>query len=94
MSDQPAHPMAVAMNWVARVFAAALAMVLPGLAGRWLDERWGTGFLQATGFVLGMISGVVYLIAMTRQADSARRMRRDSGEAQERDGGPPIAPLE
>jgi hypothetical protein len=92
MTDQPAHPMAIAMSWVARVFAAALVMVLPGLGGQWLDQRWGTGFLQATGFAFGLVSGVIYLIAVTRQADAARRLGRDAGEAQERTGEPPIAP--
>jgi hypothetical protein len=70
------NPMAIAMQWVSRVFAASLMMVLPGLGGRWLDERWGTWFIGACGFVLGMVSGVVYLIGVTRAVDASRKARR------------------
>ena len=30
--------MGVAMQWVARIFGAAVMMILPGLAGLWLDQ--------------------------------------------------------
>jgi hypothetical protein len=73
MAERPVHPMAAAMQWVARVFAAALMMVLPGLGGQWLDDRWRTHFLGLAGFAVGLIGGVGYLIAVTRQADAARR---------------------
>lgn len=59
------HPMGVAMVWVARIFAVALVMILPGLAGHWLDKRFGTRFLVMVGFVLGLPAGVYYLILMT-----------------------------
>jgi hypothetical protein len=71
--------MALAMMWVSRVIAASLMMSLPGLGGTWLDARWGTKFLGAAGFVLGLVSGAVYLIAVTRQADALRRAK--SGQA-------------
>ena len=73
MPDEREPPMAVAMQWVARVFAASLMMVLPGLGGQWLDGRWNTKFIGAAGFVAGLVGGVVYLIAVTRQAEEARR---------------------
>jgi hypothetical protein len=73
MAEGPMHPMAAAMQWVARIFATALMMFLPGLGGHWLDNRWGTRFLGLAGFVIGLIGGVAYLIAATRQADAARR---------------------
>ncbi len=69
--------MAVAMQWVARVFAVSLMMVLPGLGGQWLDARWQTRFLGIAGFVLGLVGGMAYLIAVTRQADAAHRKYRD-----------------
>ena len=75
MAEQPVSPMAAAMEWVARVFAAVLMMVLPGLGGQWLDKHWGTGFLGLAGFVVGLVGGVTYLIAVTRRADEARRSR-------------------
>lgn len=73
MAEGPVHPMAAAMQWVARIFATAVMMVLPGLGGSWLDQRWGTRFFGLAGLAFGMIGGVAYLIAATRQADAARR---------------------
>ena len=46
-----------AMQWVSRVFAASLMMVLPGLGGQWLDRRWGTRFMGLVGFGLGLSAG-------------------------------------
>lgn len=73
MAEGPLHPMAAAMQWVSRVFAAALMMILPGLGGQWIDERWGTRFIGLAGFAVGLVVGVTYLIAATRQTTVARR---------------------
>ena len=94
MAEDADHPMGIAMQWVARVFAATLMMSVPGLGGQWLDRRWGTGFLGPAGFVLGLIGGVAYLIAVTRAADEARLAKtRDAvvrdDEPRERDGDEP-----
>lgn len=59
------HPLAVAMEWVARITTVALEMVLPGLAGDWLDDLLGTSFLVFIGFGLGLTAGIVHLLAMT-----------------------------
>jgi hypothetical protein len=59
--------MALAMEWVARIFATTLMLVAPGLGGQWLDGRWETRVFGPAGFLLGMVVGVVYLIAVTRQ---------------------------
>jgi hypothetical protein len=64
--DRP-PPMAIAMQWVSRIFATSLMMVGPGLGGQWLDGRWQTRVFGPAGFVLGMVVGVIYLIAVTRQ---------------------------
>ena len=61
----------------------AFEMVLPGLAGLWLDERFGTRFLVMVGFAVGLVVGIWHLIWMTsrdeakdakqtRQGDSSR----------------------
>jgi hypothetical protein len=71
MADEPVHPMAVAMQWVARVFAAALVMCLPGLGGQRLDARWGSSWIGPVGFVVGLVGGTAYLIWSTRSADSS-----------------------
>ena len=65
-SNEPS-PVSEAMTWVSRILAVAAVMVLPGLAGFWLDKRWGLGFLGLTGFVLGLISGIAYLLTITKR---------------------------
>lgn len=57
------------MEWVARITAAGLMMVLPGLGGQWVDQRIGTGFLTLVGFAMGIACGLAYLLAITRKID-------------------------
>lgn len=59
-------PLAVGMEWASRVFAVVVMMVGPGLAGNWLDQRWGTKFLALVGFAFGLTAGISYLISMSR----------------------------
>ena len=42
-------PYAAAMEWVVRITAVGLEMVLPGLAGQWVDQRLGTSSFRAVG---------------------------------------------
>jgi len=63
------HPMAAAMQWVARIMAAGLMMVLPGLGGEWVDSQLGTKFLVLVGFGVGLSVAVAYLIAITKPAE-------------------------
>lgn len=86
MAESPEHPMAVAMQWVARVFAASLMMVAPGLGGQWLDSQWQTGFLGLAGFAVGLVGGVAYLIAITRRADADRRRKAEARAPQGHNG--------
>lgn len=78
----PQHPMGVAMQWVARIVAAGLMMVLPGLAGQWLDrklgldERLGTGFLVLVGFALGITFSIWYLIAITKPKNNESQNKK------------------
>lgn len=49
----------------------SLEMVLPGLAGYWLDQQLGTQVLfMLLGFAIGGSWAVVHLIRMTRAKDS------------------------
>lgn len=59
-------PLAVAMEWVSQITTVVAEMVLPGVAGQWLDQRWNTRFLALSGFALGLTVGIWHLIAMTK----------------------------
>ncbi len=80
MADPPMHPMGAAMQWVARIFGAAVMMILPGLAGLWLDDRFGLSFIGLIGFAFGLIGGMTYLISATRAADAERRQATGSAQ--------------
>jgi hypothetical protein len=59
--------MAVAMEWVGRIWAVALMMVLPGLAGYWLDQRLHTRVVfLILGLGLGCTTAMWYLIQITK----------------------------
>lgn len=64
--DDERPPMVVAFEWVARITTVALEMVLPGLAGSWLDGKFGTGFIALVGFALGITVGIWHLLVMTK----------------------------
>lgn len=66
-------PMTEAMEWVSRILAVAAAMVLPGVAGQWLDKRLGTGFLGLVGFGIGVVSGLAYLLAVTKTPPKSKQ---------------------
>lgn len=64
-------PIAVGFAWAARISAAGLSVVVPMLAGSWLDSRFGSrpaGLL--VGLTLGSVVGLLQLIRIAR--DSAR----------------------
>ena len=63
----PRHPMASAMEWVAKITTVSLEMVLPGVGGHYLDMWLGTRFLSLLGFVMGMAVGILHLVQMTRR---------------------------
>jgi hypothetical protein len=58
--------MAEGMKWVSKITTIAVEMVLPGLAGLWLDKQLGTQFLILLGLALGFSFGMWHLIAMTK----------------------------
>jgi hypothetical protein len=63
-------------------------MVLPGLAGYWLDQRLGTGYLVGVGFVLGFVTGVWHLLTMTGAVKGTRAVKG----AKQRPSDPPDPP--
>jgi F0F1-type ATP synthase assembly protein I len=67
MSTDDRSPSAKAYQWSTRIMVVALEMVLPGLAGYWLDQQLGTVVLfMLVGFVVGCTAAVVHLIRMVR----------------------------
>ena len=59
-------PMAIGMEWVARIFSISLLMFLPGVGGQWLDEKLGTNFLTLLGFGFGFVAGLGTLLVMVK----------------------------
>jgi hypothetical protein len=58
---------AKAYQWATRIMIVSLEMVLPGLAGYWVDRQLGTVVaFTLIGFVLGSSAAVTHLIRMTR----------------------------
>jgi hypothetical protein len=64
-SDQQS-PIGAAFEWVGRILAVVVEMVVPGLVGKYFDDRLGTGFLALVGFGGGLSLGIWHLIVMTR----------------------------
>lgn len=69
LAPQKRPPMAVAVEWVAKITTVAFEFFLPGLLGQWADRRWGTNFLGLFGLAMGMALGLWHLVRMS----SARR---------------------
>jgi len=60
-------PIALAYAWATRIMVVALVMVLPGLAGHWLDEQLGTVVLfLLVGLGLGCTAATLQLIRIIR----------------------------
>lgn len=66
-SPRQVSPIALAYEWVARIMAVSLLMLLPGVGGQWLDVRLGTKFLALLGFGFGFCSGLALLLVMLKQ---------------------------
>jgi hypothetical protein len=70
-------PVAVAYQWASRIMVVAMEMVLPGLAGHWLDVRLGTVVLfLLVGLGLGCTAAVIHLVQMTRSDSEAKSSKR------------------
>lgn len=63
-------PLTLAMEWVSRITTISLEMVLPGLLGAWVDQRWNTlPVFLVLGVILGMTTGILHLVRLTASAD-------------------------
>lgn len=59
--------MALAIEWVARIFAISLLMFLPGVGGQWLDDRLNTNIFTLVGFGFGLCAGLAILLVMVNR---------------------------
>jgi hypothetical protein len=70
-------PAAIAYQWASRIMVVALEMVLPGLAGHWLDDQLGTVVLfLLIGLGLGSTAAIFHLIQMTRSDTKSKPSKR------------------
>jgi hypothetical protein len=80
------HPIAVAMEWVAKITVVGLEMALPPIGGGLLDRRLGTSYWALVGAVVGVLCGMAHLLQMTaaegRRSLEARK-RRQAGSDEE-----------
>jgi hypothetical protein len=69
--------LAKAYHWATRIMAVSLEMVLPGVAGSWVDRQLGTKVLfMFLGFVLGGTAATVHLIRLTRSNNNQSEKNR------------------
>ena len=71
MTQSPRRPppIAVAVEWVAKITTVALEMVLPAVASGYLDRRLGTRYWVLVGLVVGMVTGLYHLLQMVRKPE-------------------------
>jgi hypothetical protein len=74
-SPRPRIAAAGAIDWVSRVLAVLLVMVVPGLLGSWLDRQFATRWCTAAGFLLGMLAGMVGLVVLVARFNALHPAR-------------------
>lgn len=73
----PMHPIAAAVEWVAKITTVALEMALPTVGGAYLDRRWGTQYWALVGLILGVTVGLWHLLQLTRNSGNSEKQRRN-----------------
>ena len=69
-------PLALGLQWSSRITTVSLEMVVPALAGYWLDRKLGTPLLfLILGAVLGFAVGLRSLLRMTRLTTAGNETR-------------------
>ena len=79
-ANEKPSPVGLAFEWVSRILAVSAEMVLPGLAGQWLDKRLGTSFLVLVGFGIGITVGIWHLLIMTSARPVSKNVDKTSAE--------------
>ncbi|GIW92948.1 MAG: hypothetical protein KatS3mg110_0989 [Pirellulaceae bacterium] len=75
MASSPNGPKAwaTAVQWLSVATTVAGVILAFGWLGHWLDQRLGTRFLVVVGFLLGLVSGMGYLLAVLQQSSLKQR---------------------
>jgi hypothetical protein len=64
---------ATAYQWASRIMVVAMTMVLPGLAGHWLDEQLGTVVVfLLVGLGLGCTAAVFQLMQIAAKQSKSK----------------------
>jgi len=67
----------VAYAWATRVMVIAAEMVVPGLAGLWIDQKIGSVVVFALlGFAFGITVSIMHLIRMTKTDSNLNKPRK------------------
>ncbi len=70
---------ALAYQWASRIISVSLEMVVPGLGGYWIDQRFGTvAVFTIIGFIGGMCLGMWHLLKIAKSP--AKRQDTDRGK--------------
>ncbi|MCF7961846.1 MAG: AtpZ/AtpI family protein [Pirellula sp.] len=64
-------------NAISRAVSVMVLMVIPGVAGHYLDRWFGTRFLVLVGFVMGICLAVFGLLYVAKIADLTAKQNRE-----------------
>ncbi|TWU27348.1 AtpZ/AtpI family protein [Bythopirellula polymerisocia] len=76
-NDDNRSASAKAAEWASRIMTISLEMVLPGLAGYWLDNKLGSkGLFMILGFAAGSLIAFKQLLAIAKIGQGKKRVGR------------------
>jgi hypothetical protein len=73
------NPLALAVEWVAKITTVGLEMALPAIGGKYLDDSLGTSYWALAGVIVGVVVGMWHLIQMTRSKSTRGGMTDSKG---------------
>lgn len=61
-------PLAEAYTWVSKIISCCLTMVLPGIAGHYIDAHFETAIWEISGWIIGPLLGFYQLLTITKES--------------------------